>query len=79
MKKKINVRFALKKEFDFGLFPIEKALGELKNIDYDFWEEYIKARYDFDMLHHKLEDMIGLFEVNKIHENHKIISTKERK
>lgn len=53
-KEKINIRFAPKVEFDFGMINKESSSGEIKNIDKEWWIRYVNLRADFETMHREL-------------------------
>lgn len=46
---KIEVRYAIKGELDFGLFPDKFAEGKIK-VDKDLWKKYVAKRLEFDQM-----------------------------
>ena len=54
MEEKImKINYAIKRDLDFGRFPDTEALGFIY-VKKEFWNKYVKDRYEFELIHNKL-------------------------
>ena len=55
-KKMIEIGYARKGEYDFGLLAKSYRLGIIK-VEEKVWADYVKKRMDFEFIHHDLVDL----------------------